>query len=151
MRFHSTSRSHDLCACLDEDLDGDAFVGPLREAGIDLVRHRESFSKGVADVVWIPLVAEQGLIILSANTGMRLKPLEVAAIRDAGARVLYLRQTRNTTHPQLAALFIRSIRRVERFFALRVGPRVGALKQLSHGRDPLRLAPGEIEVPSAFR
>ena len=136
---------------VDEDLDGDAFVNPLLEAGVDLLRHRESFSKGVADVAWIPVIAEQGLIVPSANTGMRLKPLKVAAIKNAGARVLYLRQTRTTTHPQLAALLMRSMRRVERFFSPGVRPRVGMLERRSHGSDPLGLAPGRIEVPSAFR
>jgi len=35
---------------VDEDLDGAAFVGPMLRAGIDLVRHRDLFPKGVADM-----------------------------------------------------------------------------------------------------
>lgn len=136
---------------VDEDLDGDAFVAPVLHAGIDLVRHRNLFNKGVADIVWIPRVTTLELIVLSANTGMRLVPIEVAAIRQAGARILYLRQGKTSTHPELAKLFLRSQGRIQRFFAGGVRPRVGVLHRPSHAQDPDGIEPGTIVIPSAFR
>lgn len=135
---------------VDEDLDGAAFVGPMLRAGIDLVRHRDLFPKGVADIVWIPFVTAQGLIVLSANTGMRLVPIEVAAIRQTGARVLCLRQSKTSTHPLLAGLFLRSESQIQRFFDSGVRPRVGVLRRASHARDPDGIEPGTIVIPSAF-
>lgn len=136
---------------VDEDLDGEAFVRPLREAGLELIRHRDRFAKGIADAEWTPIAANQGWIVLSANTGMRLVPLEVEAIVRTGARVLYLRQGRGTTHAGLASLLLRSARRVDAFFAAGTRPRVGVLRRLSHAEDPDGVKPGRIEIPSAFQ
>lgn len=136
---------------VDEDLDGESFVRPLRLACVDLVRHRELFAKGAADTVWIPVAAASSWIVLSANTTMRFVPIEVEAIQRHGARVLYLRQGKATTHPRLASLLVRSMPVVERFFASGIVPRVGVLRRLPDTRDPLDTKAGSIEVPMAFR
>ena len=41
----------------DECLDSDHFIDPLREAGLNVVRHMEILKKGVPDEVWISAVS----------------------------------------------------------------------------------------------
>lgn len=43
---------------VDECLDSDHFVEPLRGAGLEIVRHRDMLEEGVLDEVWIRAVSE---------------------------------------------------------------------------------------------
>lgn len=135
---------------VDEDLDGPRFVSPLRDAGIEVVRHRELFPKGVADIEWIPAVTEQGLVILSGNTRMRYNPIEVETIQRTGAQVLYVHRHDKLTQPMLAELFVQSRKQVEEFFAVTSRPRVGVLARPSHAGGQDGAQPGRIVVPRAF-
>ncbi len=134
---------------LDEDLDGPKFSDPLTAAAIPFTRHRDLFRQGAADVSWIPEVTQRGLIILSANTGMLFKPLEVWAIRNSGARILYLHQGAGG-HVAMAKIFVRSQHVVTRFFGVPVTPRVGVLKRQPPSKDPDGRKPGYIDVPARF-
>lgn len=42
---------------VDECLDSDHFVEPLRTAGLEIVRHRDMLEEGVLDEVWIRAVS----------------------------------------------------------------------------------------------
>lgn len=77
---------------LDENVDGEIFVGVLREAGIEHARMRDLFGRGVPDEDWIPVVARMGLIIVTRDVRTRRNRTELAALVRAEARVLYLRQ-----------------------------------------------------------
>lgn len=133
---------------VDENLDGLAFVEPLRGAGIDLVRHRDLFAQGVPDTTWLPTVAANGLIVLTADVRIRFRPLEVAAIVESRACVLMLRKGKNMTHPRLAALLIRSQPVVAAFFATCRAPCVAVLSSRPDSDDPLKTKPGKISVKS---
>jgi len=134
---------------LDEDLDGPTFSRPLTAASIEFIRHRDLFPQGAADVSWIPVVTRRGVIILSANTGMLFKPLEVQAIRNSGARILYLHQGAGG-HVAMADIFVRSQRVVARFFSVRTTPRVGVLRRQPPSKDPDSTKPRYIAVPQRF-
>lgn len=43
---------------VDECLDSDHFVEPLRGAGLEIVRRRDMLEEGVLDEVWIRAVSE---------------------------------------------------------------------------------------------
>ena len=43
---------------IDECLDSDHFIDPLRGAGLKVVRHREMLEEGAPDEVWISAVSE---------------------------------------------------------------------------------------------
>lgn len=135
---------------VDENLDGAAFVEPVRAAGIDLTRHRDRFAQGVADTEWLPAVGDEGLIVLTADVRIRFRPLEVAAIVDSHARVLLLRKGKRMTHARLVALLIRSQEVVADFFATCREPCVAVLfsRPDSDHRDETK--PGKISVPRAF-
>jgi len=133
---------------VDENLDGPAFVEPLRRAGIDLVRHRDLFAQGVPDTTWLPAVAADGLIILTADVRIRFRPLEVAAIVESRASVLMIRKGKNMTHPRLAALLIRSQPVVTTFFATCMAPCVAVLTSRPDSDDPLETKPGKISAKS---
>jgi predicted nuclease of predicted toxin-antitoxin system len=135
---------------VDENLDGAAFVEPLRAAGIDLTRHRDRFAQGVADTEWLPAVADEGLIVLTADVRIRFRPLEVAAIVESRARVLLLRKGKRMTHARLAALLIRSKEVVADFFESCREPCVGVLASRPDSDDPEERKPGRISVPKTF-
>ena len=133
---------------VDENLDGLAFVEPLRSAGVDVVRHRDLFAQGVPDTKWLPAVATDGLVVLTADVRIRFRPLEVAAIVESRARVLMLRKGKNMTHPRLAALLIRSQPVVTTFFATCRAPCVAVLASRPDSDDPLETKPGRMTVKS---
>lgn len=135
---------------VDENLDGAAFVVPLRAAGIDLTRHRERFAQGVVDTEWLPTVAAEGLIVITADIRIRFRPLEVAAIVDSRARVLLLRKGKGMTHARLAALLIRSQEVVADFFATCKEPCVAVLASRPDSNDPDETKPGRLSVPRRF-
>jgi len=135
---------------VDEDLDGPAFVDPLRAAGMSLIRHRELFAQGTPDTTWLPHVASLGYIVLTSDTRMRFTPLEIAAIRASNARVLFVRKRANTTHPMLAHLVARSHDVVAAYFARCIVPCVAVLTRRSQTEDPNDSKPGRLAFPSNF-
>jgi len=85
---------------LDENVDGEIFVGVLREAGIEHARMRDLFGRGVPDEDWIPVVARMGLIIVTRDVRTRRNRTELAALVRAEARVLYLHKGRTGALPR---------------------------------------------------
>ena len=135
---------------VDEDLDGPAFVQPLRTAGIAHTRHRDLFVQGTPDTTWLPHVARLGYVVLTSDTRMRFTPLEVAAIKASNARVLFVRKRATTTHPMLAELVVRSHDVVAEFFArCRIGC-VAVLTRRSPSEDPNDSRPGKLAYPRIF-
>lgn len=135
---------------VDEDLDGPAFVDPLRAAGISLTRHRDLFAQGTPDTTWLPRVASLGHVVLTSDTRMRFTPLEVAAIKASNARVLFVRKRANTTHPMLARLVARSHDVVAAYFARCIEPCVAVLTRRSQTEDPNGSKPGRLAFPPIF-
>ncbi len=135
---------------VDENLDGPAFVDPLRAAGLDVTRHRDRFAQGVPDTEWLPIVAARGLIVLTSDGRMQFRPVEVEAIIGNRARVLFLRKGKNATHPRLAALLVRSHQVVAGFFEGCSSLCVAVLASRPDSDDPDESKPGRISVPSAF-
>lgn len=136
---------------IDEVLDGDRFVDVLLTAGVELVRHRHRFQKGEEDAVWIPIVSEEGLVILSADVRVRYTPLEKASLLGSQARILFLLQGKSSTHPQMAELFVRSLKRVEAYFSREHPPVAGVLRPLPSSKDPLGRRSGVVHTLSMER
>ncbi len=45
---------------VDECLDSDHFIEPLRNSDLQVVRHREILERGVPDEIWIKAVSDAG-------------------------------------------------------------------------------------------
>lgn len=135
---------------VDENLDGPAFVAPLRAAGVDVTCHRDLFAQGALDTVWLPVVAAKGFVVLTSDGRMQFRPLEVTAIIESRARVLFLRKGKNATHPRLAALLIRSYPVVADFFAKCADPCVAVLARRPNSDDPDETKPGRVSIPRVF-
>lgn len=135
---------------VDENLDGATFVEPLLAAGIDVERHRDRFARGVADTEWLPAVAAEGLVVLTADLRIRFQNVEVAAIVESRARILVLRKGKRMTHPRLAALLIRSQHVVAHHFADCMAPCVAVLASRPDTDDPVGAKPGKLSVPKRF-
>jgi hypothetical protein len=65
----------------------------LRELvhGHDVVALREHFPPNAPDTVWIPEAGKQGWIVISRDQNQRRRDNEHAALKEHGARVLYIR------------------------------------------------------------
>lgn len=98
-------------AFVDEALDSDTFVGLLRHAGITTTRMRDRFTPGTKDVDWIPIIAGEGLVIITSDMRTRRRKVEVDCLVRAKARVLYLPATRHDVLGHNVANALPQIRR----------------------------------------
>ncbi|MBS3933903.1 MAG: hypothetical protein KGZ35_06055 [Truepera sp.] len=99
---------------IDRNLQGRTFYEPLRAAGLLVALHRNHFAHEAADVEWIPVVAERGWIIVTADRRLRLAKDEQTAIVTAKARVVALTQGK-ATFSELAENFLFARAKIERF------------------------------------
>jgi hypothetical protein len=113
---------------IDQNLDGDSFLDPLRKAGLTFVRHRDLFAQDVDDLVWIAKVARSGYIAVTGDKRTRWNDYERLQISAARARVLQLVR-RNATHPELGHNLAVSYERVQVFFEDRDVPTIGVLSR----------------------
>jgi hypothetical protein len=82
----------------------------LREAGMDLVTHRDfGVLHDEEDVVWIPKVAKAGYVILTSDKDIRKNPLELQAVIQS--RALYFVLGRGSRTAQRNAEIIKAHRR----------------------------------------
>lgn len=59
----------------------------LGAAGADVRVHVEHFTQGTPDVDWLRAIRGHGWVVLTKDTNMRRRPLEIAALMEAGLRV----------------------------------------------------------------
>lgn len=100
---------------IDENLQGRRFVDPLRESGLTITTAGDRGLRGVPDAEWIPRIAAEGLVIVTADRNIRLVPAEKAAVLNARARVIGLRVGGNKTLERLARNLLNSQRALESY------------------------------------
>ena len=107
---------------IDENLQGQRFVEPLRVAGLNVTTATELGLRGVPDAQWIPQVALEGFVVVTGDTRVRLVPAEKLAVVRARARIVAVRCGGDKTLERLARNVINSRRVIERFDARNVAP-----------------------------
>lgn len=100
---------------IDENLDGQAFVGVLLSSGVRVIRCRDLGFGGTEDAAWIPEVSKMGLVIVTADVRTRYRPVEKQALIAAQARVIHLKLGSRATHAELALNFVSTLKDIERF------------------------------------
>ena len=107
---------------IDENLQGQRFVEPLRVAGLNVTTATDLGLRGVPDAQWIPQVALEGYVVVTGDTRVRLVPAEKLAVVRARARIVAVRVGGDKTLERLARNVINSRRLIERFDARNVAP-----------------------------
>jgi hypothetical protein len=75
---------------LDENHSGNPHLHAAFEAaGVLYEKHLEHFPRGVDDTIWLPEVAKQNWVVLTADTRIRYNSLERLAVRDHQLRLFY--------------------------------------------------------------
>jgi hypothetical protein len=64
-------------------------LAALSQAGIECQKHLDHFARGLEDTAWIPIVAERGWCLLTADARIRYNQLERQAVQQNGLRMFY--------------------------------------------------------------
>ena len=129
----------------DRDLSTKVFPGELAAKGIHVERHADHFTQDAPDAEWIPEVAKRGWVIVSANTDMTRRSLEVDAIMRSGARVLLLVGGHQPVRV-LAQNFINTRTRIERYLQRREGALIVKVSRPSGESAVAKGEPGHVRL-----
>ena len=99
---------------VDECLDSDDFVEPLRHAGFDIVRHKDIFTPGVSDERWIKEVSEEGYFALTKDNVIARTRYQTDLVMANNLGLFIIRCTKGT-HSQKAQLVVKHKRPLFRF------------------------------------
>jgi hypothetical protein len=80
-----------LCYYFDENLAGPDLITPPKAKGVVCVSHRDEFSPGTEDAVWIPTIAAKGWVIVTRDVAIKTNPAEREAWKASGAILLIIR------------------------------------------------------------
>ena len=95
-------------------------------------------SLGTADLDWMPVVADRGLIVLTRDKHIRTRPAELRAYREHGIRSVWIGAKQDLGPRDQFDLFIRHESRLQREITKRgAGP--WALAMTPSGVRPLNL------------
>lgn len=109
----------------------------FREAGLAIQTYFERYEDpALPDAVWLADVSRHGLITVSHDRQIYYDPLAKRAVMENGGRVIFLRG--QCAHDELAAIFVRSVARIEKFIEHQQEPFIAAVRRAATHADPLR-------------
>lgn len=79
----SSRRLEDVTYFIDRSLGGKIVAAKLREMGLSVVAHDEHFPQNCPDEEWLRVVGSQGWIVLTRDTRIRTRSLEIQAFAEA--------------------------------------------------------------------
>ena len=88
-------------------------VEALVGAGLELRLHGSLFEADAPDSEWLPTVAKHKWVVLTRDERIRRRPIERQALLISGARSFIL-TAGNMTGQEMANMFIRRIKRIQR-------------------------------------
>ena len=122
----------DFVLYLDENLDNcQPILDALVSNRVLHHRHREHFSPGTPDEVWLQFVAERSWVVLTKDKRNRYNEIERAALRRYGVREFYFGSGNfsGTEMAQALALAIPQMRTLVRQYS---SPMVGSIARSGH-------------------
>ena len=75
---------------IDRCLGSKRIVIALRQAGLTVESHDENFPTNAQDVDWLPIVGEQGWVVLTKDANIDRRPLERMAVARSGVYLFIL-------------------------------------------------------------
>ena len=79
----SSKRLEDITYFIDRSLGGKIVAAKLRESGLSVVAHDEYFPQNCPDEEWLRIVGSRGWIVLTRDTRIRTRSLEIQAFAEA--------------------------------------------------------------------
>ncbi len=76
--------------------------------------HEGSFPAAAADEEWLPIVGQRGWVLLTKDEKIRYRAAQKRAIAQNLVRAFFL-VPKNLTGPENGEVFVRALRRMERF------------------------------------
>lgn len=116
----SNARRRVVTLFLDECLGTVLVPEALRRAGAVVICHRERFERGTPDAVWLAALGPEDLVVLTKDTRIQRREIEIQALLSSGLRVFALTGG-NLSGEDQAQAFVRALRRIYRFCEMR-GP-----------------------------
>lgn len=110
--------------CLDSQSVHDALVGK----GAKVVRHRDRFAKGTQDVVWLPQVGAEGLVVITADDRIRKVELEIAALWNSGVAAFIVRM-KDTKGSEIASILADSLATMGRMVHTQARPFIARISR----------------------
>jgi hypothetical protein len=130
---------------VDRDLGRHIFPDALQAAGLTVERHHDHFAPTAEDKDWLPVVAENGWVVLTGDQHILRRPLEVAAIRQSKALVLVL-VGNHSPATELAANFVNTLPKIHEALGAMKAPAVAKVYRPSPTTLVLSGKPGSIEI-----
>lgn len=96
--------------------------------------------RGAADLDWLPIVGERGLIVLSRDRRIRTRPAELRMYHEHGVRSVWLGAKQDRSSQQLFEMFIQHEARLQREI-IKLGAGPWALAMSPSGVRPMVLLP----------
>lgn len=119
--------------------------------GLTVVRHDDRFSDHkTPDTVWLREVAERGWVGVSGNQDILRQPLETAAIRRFGARLLVVVGT-HVPAKERARNFVNTIAEIERLLGTMEPPAIAKIYRPTPRELVFAGKPGTVkQIPLPF-
>ena len=119
---------------VDECLDSDHFIDPLRRAGLNVVRHRDMLEKGVPDEVRIKKVSKAGYFALTEDYNIMQKADQSELIMNSRLGLFIVRGRR---HSEKGELVVQNSAKLLRFIKKNHRPFIATITRSGvNGRRP---------------
>ena len=120
---------------VDECLGSDHFIDPLRDAGLNVVRHREILKKGVPDETWIGAAARAEYFALTEDANVMRKAHQSELIIKSGLGLFIVKGSK---HSEKGKLVVQNRAQLLRFIKKNYRPFIATITQSGvHGRRPI--------------
>lgn len=117
---NSSPRKRALVLFLDENSTSRLVIDALMHTGFKVEIHRDHFTAGTEDAVWLKEVARRKWIAITRDQRIRYRPNEIAAVRQSGARMIFVTGG-NLGSAELAALLAAHAKKLGHFVDKRKG------------------------------
>lgn len=121
---------------LDRSIGKRTVATALSSVGAVVELHDDHFPPDAADPEWIHAVGQRGWVVLTKDQRIRYRPLEIAAVRAARAR-LFVITAGNLTGQGMADLVVRHRPRIERLAVAGPGPFIYRVTRTGVSRVPI--------------
>jgi predicted nuclease of predicted toxin-antitoxin system len=99
---------------IDRALGRKSVPDALKLAGANVEIHGDRFPPESPDVDWLPVVAQEGWVVLTKDVNIGRRYLEILAIAQHGAKVFVL-TSGNLKSKEMADIFVGALDKIEAF------------------------------------
>ena len=119
-------RTNDPTFYVDECLDSDDFVKPLKEARLKIVRHNDILDQGVSDQRWIKEVSERGYYALTSDNQIIRTDSQTKLVMENGLGLFIVRCTKSK-HSEKGQIVVKHMRPLLRFIKRNYCPYIATI------------------------